>query len=167
MSVCIVAASRLISSVARDGILPGSSWIGKVDKNGMPTNAVYFIWMVRLSSLEPSEETTADLSPRSGRRRASLHHPAFQCGFHFSHFHFGCAHHSLLRSHPLLEVSWRACSPPNRADPLRAWQAHLHSRPVHERQVVDWSLVDYILRHLGGLEPYVVASTSPFARTRS
>jgi amino acid transporter len=43
MSICIVAASRLVSAIARDGILPGSEWIGRVDKNGQPRNAVIFI----------------------------------------------------------------------------------------------------------------------------
>ncbi|KAH8914993.1 hypothetical protein BT69DRAFT_1341882, partial [Atractiella rhizophila] len=45
-SVAVVAASRLIYAVARDGVLPGSKWIGKVDKNGNPSNSVYFIWAV-------------------------------------------------------------------------------------------------------------------------
>ncbi|KEI37553.1 uncharacterized protein L969DRAFT_52636, partial [Mixia osmundae IAM 14324] len=45
-SIAIVAASRLIYAIARDGVLPGSSWIGKVDKNGQPRNAVLFIWLV-------------------------------------------------------------------------------------------------------------------------
>lgn len=50
MSICIVAASRLVSAIARDGILPGSKWIGKVDQNGQPRNAVIFIWVVSLAS---------------------------------------------------------------------------------------------------------------------
>lgn len=47
MSIAIVAASRLVSAIARDGILPGSTWIGKVDHNGQPRNAVIFIGIVR------------------------------------------------------------------------------------------------------------------------
>ena len=45
-SIAIVAASRLVFAVARDGILPGSAWIGKVDKNGQPKNAVLFIGII-------------------------------------------------------------------------------------------------------------------------
>jgi amino acid transporter len=39
-SIAIVAASRLIFAVARDGVLPGSSWIGRVTEDGRPKNAV-------------------------------------------------------------------------------------------------------------------------------
>ncbi|KAK4701399.1 hypothetical protein P7C70_g4832, partial [Phenoliferia sp. Uapishka_3] len=63
-SLCITAASRLVFGIARDGILvsdllafalelpahpslqPGSEWIGKVDANGQPKNAVKFIGIV-------------------------------------------------------------------------------------------------------------------------
>ncbi|BGO90710.1 hypothetical protein NBRC10512_000650 [Rhodotorula toruloides] len=45
-SLAVTAASRLIFAIARDGILPGSSWIGKVDKNGQPKNAIIFIGVV-------------------------------------------------------------------------------------------------------------------------
>jgi hypothetical protein len=40
--VCLIAASRLVFAIARDGVLPGSSWIGKVQENGQPKNAVLF-----------------------------------------------------------------------------------------------------------------------------
>jgi len=43
MVVCIVAASRLVFAIARDGVLPGSSWIGKVGPDGVPRNATTFI----------------------------------------------------------------------------------------------------------------------------
>ena len=39
-SVAIVAASRLVFAVARDGVLPLSSWIGQVDAAKQPRNAV-------------------------------------------------------------------------------------------------------------------------------
>ncbi|TFY77862.1 hypothetical protein EWM64_g6149 [Hericium alpestre] len=39
-SIAIVAASRLIFAVARDGVLPFSWWIGRVDEQGQPKNAV-------------------------------------------------------------------------------------------------------------------------------
>ncbi|POY74129.1 hypothetical protein BMF94_2941 [Rhodotorula taiwanensis] len=42
-SLAVTAASRLIFAIARDGILPGSKWIGTVDKNGQPRNAILFI----------------------------------------------------------------------------------------------------------------------------
>lgn len=42
-SMAILAASRLIYGIARDGILPGSNWLRKVDSNGQPRNAVLFI----------------------------------------------------------------------------------------------------------------------------
>ncbi|GAA6005514.1 uncharacterized protein JCM10292_007375 [Rhodotorula paludigena] len=45
-SLAVTAASRLIFAIARDGILPGSKWIGKVDKNGQPKNAIIFIGVV-------------------------------------------------------------------------------------------------------------------------
>ncbi|GAA5971787.1 hypothetical protein JCM11641_001512 [Rhodosporidiobolus odoratus] len=45
-SLAVTAASRLIFAIARDGILPGSSWIGRVDKNGQPKNAIIFIGIV-------------------------------------------------------------------------------------------------------------------------
>lgn len=45
VNTCLVitAASRLIFAIARDGVLPGSKWIGKVDDKGQPRNAVLFI----------------------------------------------------------------------------------------------------------------------------
>lgn len=39
-SIAIVAASRLIFAVARDGVLPFSGWIGQVTPDGRPKNAV-------------------------------------------------------------------------------------------------------------------------------
>lgn len=45
-SLAVTAASRLIFAIARDGILPGSKWIGKVDKNGQPKNAIIFIGVI-------------------------------------------------------------------------------------------------------------------------
>ncbi|KAI5477323.1 amino acid transmembrane transporter [Pseudohyphozyma bogoriensis] len=45
-SLAITAASRLVFAIARDGILPGSKWIGKVDKNGQPKNAIIFIGII-------------------------------------------------------------------------------------------------------------------------
>lgn len=41
--VVVIAASRLVFAIARDGILPGSGWIGRVKPNGQPRNAVIFV----------------------------------------------------------------------------------------------------------------------------
>lgn len=45
-SVASVAASRLVFAVARDGVLPWSGWISRVDKYGNPRNAQTVIWIV-------------------------------------------------------------------------------------------------------------------------
>ncbi|KAF8503838.1 amino acid/polyamine transporter I [Gautieria morchelliformis] len=42
-SISVVAASRLVFAVARDGVLPGSKWIGQVNRDGQPKNAVTVI----------------------------------------------------------------------------------------------------------------------------
>lgn len=52
-SIAILAASRLVFAIARDGILPGSSWIGKVDKDGQPKNAVLFVGILAAVLLCP------------------------------------------------------------------------------------------------------------------
>lgn len=64
-----MAASRLVSAIARDGILPGSNWIGKVDKNGQPRNAVIFIWIIGailLCTILPSTVAFTSLISISG-----------------------------------------------------------------------------------------------------
>jgi amino acid transporter len=45
-SVVIVASSRLVFAVARDGILPLSGWVGQVSSNGQPKNAVTVIYII-------------------------------------------------------------------------------------------------------------------------
>ncbi|BFZ57096.1 hypothetical protein PYCC9005_004146 [Savitreella phatthalungensis] len=45
-SVASVAASRLVFAVARDGVLPFSDWIARVDHHGNPRNAITVIWLV-------------------------------------------------------------------------------------------------------------------------
>lgn len=57
-SIAIVAASRLVFAVARDGVLPGSAWIGQVDSQGQPRNAVTVIYIfgaIVLCSILPSQ----------------------------------------------------------------------------------------------------------------
>ncbi|KAI9572429.1 hypothetical protein HD554DRAFT_2015076 [Boletus coccyginus] len=44
-TVAIVASSRLVFAVARDGVLPLSGWIGQVDAQGQPRNAVTVIFI--------------------------------------------------------------------------------------------------------------------------
>lgn len=45
-AIAIVAASRLIFAVARDGVLPFSSWVSQVSSSGQPHNAILVIWIV-------------------------------------------------------------------------------------------------------------------------
>ncbi|KZS94122.1 amino acid transporter [Sistotremastrum niveocremeum HHB9708] len=50
-SIAIIAASRLIFAVARDGVLPGSHWIGRVSEDGQPRNAVTVMFVFAASLL--------------------------------------------------------------------------------------------------------------------
>lgn len=45
-AIAIVAASRLVFAVARDGVLPFSSWVSQVSASGQPHNAILVIWGV-------------------------------------------------------------------------------------------------------------------------
>ncbi|KAF8855768.1 putative amino acid permease [Acephala macrosclerotiorum] len=45
-AIAIVAASRLVFAVARDGVLPFSGWVSKVSPEGQPRNAVLVIWLI-------------------------------------------------------------------------------------------------------------------------
>lgn len=57
-SIAVVAASRLIFAVARDGVLPLSGWIGRVTDDGQPRNAVTVMFVfaaVLLCSIIPSQ----------------------------------------------------------------------------------------------------------------
>ncbi|OTA05638.1 amino acid permease PotE [Trichoderma parareesei] len=44
-AIAILAASRLVFAVARDGVLPWSSWVSRVS-DGQPRNAVIVVWAV-------------------------------------------------------------------------------------------------------------------------
>jgi len=44
IAIIVLAASRLIFAIARDGALPFSSWVGKVTPQGRPKNAVTFVF---------------------------------------------------------------------------------------------------------------------------
>jgi len=68
-SVSIVAASRLIFAVARDGVLPFSSWIGQVDHNKQPRNAVtvmYVFGACLLCTILPSQVAFTSLISAGG-----------------------------------------------------------------------------------------------------
>lgn len=68
-SVAIVAASRLIYAVARDGVLPMSGWIGQVDKNKQPRNAVtimYIFGALILCTIIPSQVAFTSLISAGG-----------------------------------------------------------------------------------------------------
>ncbi|KAL2072991.1 hypothetical protein VTL71DRAFT_10315 [Oculimacula yallundae] len=45
-AIAIVAASRLVFAVARDGVLPYSHWVSQVSSSGQPRNAVLVIWLI-------------------------------------------------------------------------------------------------------------------------
>lgn len=45
-AIAIVAASRLVFAVARDGVLPFSGWVSRVSPEGQPRNAVIVVWVV-------------------------------------------------------------------------------------------------------------------------
>ncbi|KAK4055571.1 hypothetical protein OIV83_000117 [Microbotryomycetes sp. JL201] len=68
-SLAVTAASRLVFAIARDGILPGSSWIGRVDQHGTPKNAILFIGIVAgvlLCSILPSAVAFTSLVSAGG-----------------------------------------------------------------------------------------------------
>ncbi|KIK45281.1 hypothetical protein CY34DRAFT_78247 [Suillus luteus UH-Slu-Lm8-n1] len=57
-TVAIVASSRLVFAVARDGVLPLSGWISTVDSRGQPRNAVTVIYIfaaILLCTIIPSQ----------------------------------------------------------------------------------------------------------------
>ncbi|GAB7350261.1 hypothetical protein MBLNU459_g0907t1 [Dothideomycetes sp. NU459] len=45
-AIAVLAASRLVFAVARDGVLPYSSWVSQVTDSGQPKNAVLVVWGV-------------------------------------------------------------------------------------------------------------------------
>ncbi|KAL4938239.1 hypothetical protein BDV06DRAFT_201320 [Aspergillus oleicola] len=67
-AVAIVAASRLVFAVARDGVLPFSGWVSKVH-NGQPRNAVIVVWTVAsiiTCTLLPSDVAFTSLVSAAG-----------------------------------------------------------------------------------------------------
>jgi translation initiation factor 5B len=68
-SIAVVASSRLIFAVARDGVLPLSSWIGRVNAGGQPRNAVTVMFVfaaVLLCSILPSQVAFTSLISAGG-----------------------------------------------------------------------------------------------------
>lgn len=68
-TVAIVASSRLVFAVARDGVLPLSSWVGTVDKQGQPRNAVTVIYVsaaLLLCTILPSQVAFTSLVSAAG-----------------------------------------------------------------------------------------------------
>ncbi|KAG9038567.1 hypothetical protein FRB95_000788 [Tulasnella sp. JGI-2019a] len=68
-SVAVVAASRLIFAVARDGVLPLSWWIGRVSADGQPKNAVtvmYIFGALILCTILPSQVAFTSLVSAGG-----------------------------------------------------------------------------------------------------
>ncbi|KAJ9097597.1 hypothetical protein QFC21_004631 [Naganishia friedmannii] len=68
-SIATVAASRLVFAVARDGVLPFSSWVGRVTDDGRPKNAVtvmYCFGAVLLCTILPSNVAFTSLVSAGG-----------------------------------------------------------------------------------------------------
>ncbi|KAF7364598.1 Gamma-aminobutyric acid transporter [Mycena venus] len=68
-SVAVVAASRLVYAVARDGVLPLSSWISRVTADGQPQNAVTVIFIFAaalLCTILPSQVAFTSLVSAGG-----------------------------------------------------------------------------------------------------
>ncbi|CCA75707.1 hypothetical protein PIIN_09697 [Serendipita indica DSM 11827] len=68
-SIAVVAASRLIYAVARDGVLPGSGWISQVTADGQPRNAVrvmYIFGAILLCTILPSNVAFTSLISAGG-----------------------------------------------------------------------------------------------------
>jgi translation initiation factor 5B len=61
----VVASSRLVFAVARDGVFPLSGWISRVDADGQPKNAVTIIFIFAatlLLSILPSQVAFTSLT---------------------------------------------------------------------------------------------------------
>lgn len=74
-SIATVAASRLVFAVARDGVLPFSSWVGTVTDDGRPKNAVtvmYCFGAILLCTILPSNVAFTSLVSAGGIRVSCL-----------------------------------------------------------------------------------------------
>jgi amino acid transporter len=98
-SVVIVASSRLVFAVARDGVLPLSGWVGQVNSNGQPKNAVTVIYTIGaaiLFTILPSQVAFTSIVSASGvliiaayALIALLRLTLTPNSFKSSHFHLG------------------------------------------------------------------------------
>lgn len=98
-SVAIVASSRLVFAVARDGVLPLSGWIGRVNSDGQPKNAVTVIYIfgaALLCTILLSQVAFTSLISAGGVPTiaaygliALLRLTMTPNHFHTSHFHLG------------------------------------------------------------------------------
>ena len=98
-SIAIVAASRLIFAVARDGVLPLSGWIGTVTEDKQPRNAVrvmYVFGAVLLCVILPSNVAFTSLISAGAVPTiaaygliALLRLTMTRNGFRSSHYHLG------------------------------------------------------------------------------
>ncbi len=74
-SIAIVAASRLIFAIARDGVLPGSAWVGQVTSDGRPRNAVtvmYVFGAILLCTILPSNVAFTSLISAGAIRKIAV-----------------------------------------------------------------------------------------------
>jgi amino acid transporter len=65
----VVASSRLLFAIARDGVLPLSSWVGRVNGDGQPRNAVTVMFVfaaVLLCTILPSQVAFTSLISAGG-----------------------------------------------------------------------------------------------------
>ena len=74
-SVSIVASSRLVFAVARDGVLPFSGFVGRTTPDGRPANAVTVMFIfgaVLLCTILPSSVAFTSLVSAAGTRESEL-----------------------------------------------------------------------------------------------
>ncbi|KAI0057771.1 amino acid transporter [Artomyces pyxidatus] len=111
-TVVIVAGSRLIFAIARDGVLPLSWWIGKVNKDGQPRNAVTVVFVfsaLLLCTILPSQTAFTSLLSSGGVTTiasygliALLRFTVTPGAFKSSHFYLG----RLAKPFYIVSVIW-------------------------------------------------------------
>ncbi|EGO01474.1 hypothetical protein SERLA73DRAFT_158777 [Serpula lacrymans var. lacrymans S7.3] len=99
-TVSIVAASRLIFAVARDGVLPLSPWIGSVDSKGQPRNAVTVIYIFAaalLCTILPSQVAFTSLVSAGGVPTIAAYALIAMLRLTLTPDHFKSSHYNLGR----------------------------------------------------------------------
>lgn len=108
-SVASVAASRLIFAVARDGVLPWSNWIARVDRHGNPRNAQTVVWIVAaliLLTILPSSVAFTSLISAAGVPTFAAYALITTCRFFITPDQFRDGHWRLGRfSRPLTALA--------------------------------------------------------------